>query len=62
MTQLSTEELSRLEHSIHRLYRTRKVLLPYDDAYGTVSDEELIMEADAAFLGYDRAEANSRHE
>lgn len=56
--ELSLEELSRLEHSIHALYRKRKVAMPYDDRYGTISEEDLLLEADSAFLAYDQAEAD----
>ena len=56
---LSTEELVQLEHSLHQIYRDRGVALIYDDSYGTVSEEQLIAEADSAFLAYDRAEAES---
>jgi hypothetical protein len=53
---LTVAELQHLERTVHALYKSRGHGLIYDDAYGTVSDEDLIAEADAAFLAYDRAE------
>ncbi len=53
---LSTEDLQNLERTLHRLYQQRGAHLLYDDRHGSTSEEDLIAEADIAFMAYDRAE------
>ena len=53
---LSTEELHNLERTLHKIYQQRGAHLLYDDRHGTTSEEDLIAEADIAFMAYDRAE------
>ena len=57
---LTTEEIVQLERSLHELLRRRGVGLVYADSYGSLSDQQLLADADAAFLAYDQAEAGSR--
>lgn len=56
---LTTEELRHLEKTLHEIFQKRGVGVIYDDDYGAMSDEQLIAEADAAFLAYDEAEAKA---
>ena len=53
---LSTEELHQIEKALHLQYRERKSPPVYDDAYGTVTERDLISAADKAFLEYDKEE------
>ena len=57
LPQLSTEQLLRVEHALHQQYRQRGGNLIYDDAYGVVTDADLIASAEEAFLTYDKEEA-----
>lgn len=60
LPRLATEDLVRLEQALHQQYRQRGGdALIYDDAHGTVTEADLIAEADAAFQAYDRAEGNN---
>ena len=62
LPQLSTEQLLRVEQALHRQYRQRGGNLIYDDAYGAVTDADLIASAEEAFLAYDKEEAeHARH-
>jgi hypothetical protein len=59
---LSTEQLLRVEQALHQQYRQRGGNLIYDDSYGVVTDADLIASAEAAFLAYDKEEAeNAQH-
>jgi|GEM_PF-490384 len=55
---LSVADLQKLEDSIHAVYRSKRVGLLYDDAHGVLSEVDLVAAADAAFLEYDRNEAD----
>ena len=57
LPQLSTEQLLRVEQALHHLYRQLGGNLIYDDAYGVVTDADLIASAEEAFLTYDKEEA-----
>lgn len=57
LPQLSTEQLLRVEQALHQQYRQRGGNLIYDDAYGVVTDVDLIASAEEAFLAYDQQEA-----
>jgi hypothetical protein len=59
LPQLSTEQLLRVEQALHQQYRQRGGNLIYDDAYGVVTDADLIASAEGAFLAYDKEEAES---
>ena len=50
LPQLSTPELLQIEQSLHAIYRQRKDGLIYDDAYGVVTEADLIASAEEAFL------------
>jgi hypothetical protein len=54
---LTPEELSRVERAVHRLVVQRSNAIIYGDAYGVVTERELIASADEAFQAYDKAEA-----
>jgi len=56
LPQLTTRELLRVEHALHQQYRQRGDALIYDDAYGVVTDADLIAAAEEAFLAYDKEE------
>ena len=56
LPQLSTPELLQIEQSLHAIYRQRKDGLIYDDAYGVVTEADLIASAEEAFLAYDKEE------
>jgi len=57
LPQLSTEQLLRIEQALHQQYRQRGGNLIYDDAYGIVTDADLIASAEDAFQTYDKEEA-----
>jgi hypothetical protein len=53
---LTTEELQRVEHAVHQLYRQRHNGIVWDDSYGVVTEASLIASAEQAFLAYDKEE------
>ncbi|HEY6227728.1 MAG TPA: hypothetical protein VI282_11460 [Verrucomicrobiae bacterium] len=57
LPRLTGEELSRVEREVHRQVLQRSNAISYDDAYGVVSDKDLIASADEAFQEYDKEEA-----
>jgi hypothetical protein len=57
---LTVEDLLRLERAVHRYLRERNDGIIYDDAYGVVTEGELIALADAAFQAYDKAESETK--
>jgi hypothetical protein len=57
LPKLTAPELAQVERALLNLYRQRGGGLVYDDAYGTVTEADLIASADEAFQAYDRAEA-----
>ncbi|MBE7499737.1 MAG: hypothetical protein HS113_05395 [Verrucomicrobiales bacterium] len=56
LPQLSTRELQQIEQSMHAIYRQRRDGLICDDAYGVVTEADLIASAEESFLAYDREE------
>ncbi len=56
---LTDEDVLKLDRRLHQILRDRGVGLIYDDNYGSMSDSQLLAEADAAFLAYDEAEAKA---
>jgi len=56
LPQLTAPELAQIERALHNQYRQRGGGIVYDDAYGTVTEADLIASADQAFQAYDRAE------
>jgi hypothetical protein len=42
LPQLSTDELIRIERALHAIFRQRRDGIIYDDAYGTVTEADLI--------------------
>jgi hypothetical protein len=56
LPKLTAEELARVEQAVHKQYRERGGGIIYDDAYGVVTDADLIASADEAFQAYDQAE------
>ena len=56
LSQLTTEELQRVEQAVHQQYRQRHDGILYDDAYGVVTEADLIASAEEAFLAYDKEE------
>lgn len=59
LPRLSTRELLQIEQSMHALYRQRKDGLIYDDAYGVVTEADLIASAEECFLAYDKEEEHA---
>ena len=59
LPRLTTEELAQIERALHNQYRQRGGGIVYDDAYGTVTEADLIASADEAFQAYDKAEAEN---
>ncbi len=57
LPKLTAEELVRVEQAVHNQYRQRGGGITYDDAYGVVTEADLIASADEAFQAYDKAEA-----
>ena len=57
LPELTAEDLVRVEQAVHNQYRQRGGGIVYDDAYGVVTEADLIASADEAFQAYDRAEA-----
>ena len=57
LPKLTAPELAQVERALHDQYRQRGGGIVYDDAYGTVTEADLIASADEAFQTYDRAEA-----
>lgn len=53
---LSDRELQQLAADLDSLFRRRKGALLYQDAYGNLTDADLILSAEGAFLDYDRDE------
>ena len=56
LSQLTTEELRRVEQAVRQQYRQRSDGILYDDAYGVVTEIDLIAAAEEAFLAYDKEE------
>ena len=54
---LSAAELLRVERAVHKQVLERASGVIYDDAYGVMSEADLIASADKAFLAYDKEEA-----
>lgn len=54
---LTAEELLRVERAVHRQVLQRSNGIIYDDAYGRMTERELIASADEAFQAYDKAES-----
>ena len=59
LPKLTAEELARVEHAVHKLYRQRGGGIIYDDSHGMMTEEDLIASADEAFQAYDKAEADN---
>ena len=57
LPKLTTEELTRVEQAVHTQYRQCGGGIIYDDAYGVVTESDLIASADEVFQAYGRAEA-----
>jgi len=56
LPRLSDKELKQLADDLDRLFRERKGASIYHDAYGTLSEADLIVAAERAFQEYDKAE------
>lgn len=54
---LTDQELTHIEHALHAIYRQRKTGIVYDDAYGVVTESQLMEEAAQAFQTYDQEES-----
>ncbi len=59
LPQLTTDELRRVEQAVHQQYRQRHDGILYDDAYGVVTEADLIASAEDAFLAYDKEEKHA---
>jgi hypothetical protein len=59
LPQLSTAELLKVEQALHAIYRQRQDGIIYDDAYGVLTEADLLNSAEEAFLSYDREEAEN---
>ena len=57
LPKLTAEDLVLVERAVHNQYRQRGGGILYDDAYGVVTEADLITSADEAFQAYDAAEA-----
>ena len=55
----SPRELRQVVRRADELFRASKGTAIYDDLYGTLSDADLIADADKAFVLYDKDEAGS---
>lgn len=53
---LTDQELKQLAADLLRLFRERKGAKLYDDTHGELTDADLILAAERAFLDYDREE------
>jgi hypothetical protein len=60
LPQLTTHDLIQVEQALHAIYRQRKTGLIFDDAYGAVTEADLIASAEEAFLAYDKEEDGAR--
>ena len=54
---LTAEELVQVERAVHRQVLQRSNGIMYNDAYGRLTERELIASADEAFQAYDKAES-----
>ena len=54
---LTTDELLRVQDAIRRQLLQRAEYIVYQDAYGTITERELIASADEAFQAYEKAES-----
>ena len=59
LKQLAPEDLLHIARRADELFREAKGNAIYQDAYGVLSDADLIIAADAAFREYDKEEAGS---
>ena len=59
LADLSPKELRQVVRRADELFRASKGAAIYDDLYGAVSDADLIVDADKAFVLYDKEEAGS---
>ena len=57
LPKLSDLELRQIEAAVRELYRSRKIGIIYDDAYGVWTEEDQISAAAEAFAVLDKAEA-----
>jgi hypothetical protein len=60
LPKLSTDELHRIETALHQQYRERHSSIVYDDAYGVVTEADLMAAADEAFLNYEKEEQHAK--
>ena len=56
LSELTSEDLQKLEGEIHKLYRQRKDPVIYDDAYGVWTEDDQASVADAALSILDAQE------
>ena len=56
LPKLSDRELKQLAADLDNLFRQRKGAHLYQDAYGDLTDADVILSAERAFLEYDRDE------
>jgi hypothetical protein len=54
---LTAEELIQVERAVHRQVLQRSNGTIYNDAYGVLTERDLIASADEAFQAYDKAES-----
>lgn len=59
LPQLSMGELKQIEQALHAIYRQRKDGIVFDDAHGVLTEADLIVSADTAFLEYDKEESEN---
>jgi len=56
LRELTVRDLQKVEEEIHSAYRRRGVGIVYDDAYGVLTEVDLLSTADEAFQELDRDE------
>ena len=57
---LTNEELCKVERVLIQIYRERKVGIVFDDAYGVLTEEDLLASTAETFVEMDMAEARER--
>ena len=57
---LTNKELGEVERALIQTYRERKIGIVFDDAYGVMTEEDMVANAAEMFAQMDRAEAKQK--
>ena len=57
---LTNKELGEVERALIQTYRERKIGIVFDDAYGVLTEEDMVANAAEMFAQMDRAEAKQK--